>query len=129
MAYRTDRVRLVVLLRRKSTLSKEEFHQYWSGPHATLFTSLDIVKTNLFKYEQAHTNDSVMQQTEMAQMLGAAQSEWDGMVVFEAESYAKIFEVLQHEDYRTKVAPDEDNFLDRMGCQTLPLDLMTIVDQ
>ncbi|KAJ7158628.1 hypothetical protein C8R46DRAFT_395815 [Mycena filopes] len=127
MAYRTDRVRLVVLLKRKSTLSKEEFHQYWSEQHAALFSSLDIVKTNLVKYEQAHTNDAVLQQ--MAQTLGAPPSEWDGIVIFEAESYPKIFEVFQHEEYRTKVVPDEEKFIDRMGCQTLPLDLVTVVDK
>jgi hypothetical protein len=56
MSYRTDRVRVVVLLKKKPTLSKEEFHKYWSGTHSALFSSLDIVKSNLVKYEQVRPN-------------------------------------------------------------------------
>ena len=52
MSLRTDRARLVLLVKRKATLSKEAFHHYWSGTHGALFSSLDIVKTNLLKYEQ-----------------------------------------------------------------------------
>jgi hypothetical protein len=30
---------------------------------------------------------------QIAEMMGAPMSEWDGMAIFEGESYAKIFEV------------------------------------
>jgi hypothetical protein len=108
MSHRTDRVRIVVLFKRKPTLSKEEFHKHWTETHGPLFSSLDAVKRNLLKYEQvcgasrlllslphstqAHINDLVLQQ--ITQMIpGAPTADWDGMAIFEAESYAKIFEV------------------------------------
>ncbi|KAJ6508005.1 hypothetical protein C8R47DRAFT_1036853 [Mycena vitilis] len=125
MSFRTDRVRLVVLLKRKSSLSKEEFHTYWSEKHGPLFSSLEIVKTNLLKYEQAHTNDAILQQ--ITQMMGAPMSEWDGMAIFEAETYGKIFEVFTHPEYQEKVIPDEKSFMDRESCQMLPLDLFTVI--
>ncbi|KAJ7475960.1 hypothetical protein FB451DRAFT_263796 [Mycena latifolia] len=127
MSFRTDRVRLAILLKRKSTLTEEEFSQYWSGTHAALFSSVDIVKKNLIKYEQAHVNQSVLMQ--LVQAMGAPMSEWDGMVIFEGESYAKIFEVFQSEEYNRIVVPDEENFLDRQGAQMLPLDLFTVIDK
>ncbi|KAF7336722.1 hypothetical protein MVEN_02107200 [Mycena venus] len=42
-------------------------------------------------------NDAVLQQ--IAQMMGAPLSEWDGMAIFEGGSYAKIFEIFQSEEY------------------------------
>ncbi|KAJ7678933.1 hypothetical protein DFH06DRAFT_975016 [Mycena polygramma] len=127
MSFRTDRVRLVALLKRKPSLSKEEFHKYWAEKHGPLFSSLEIVKTNLLKYEQAHTNDAVLQQ--VTQKMGAPMSEWDGMAIFEGESLAKIFEVFTHPEYQEKVIPDEKSFVNREACQMLPLDLLTVIDK
>jgi hypothetical protein len=50
--FRPDRVRLAVLIKRKPGMSVEEFGRYWAEVHGPLFTSLDIVKKNLVKYEQ-----------------------------------------------------------------------------
>ncbi|KAJ6576622.1 hypothetical protein DFH09DRAFT_1149881 [Mycena vulgaris] len=127
MAFRIDRVRLVILLKRKSTLSKEEFSQYWSGTHSDLFMSLEIVKSNLIKYEQAYTNQSVLLQ--LVEGMGLTMHEWDGMAIFEAESYAKIFEVFQNEEYKRIVVPDEHKFVDREASQIFPLDLFTVIDK
>lgn len=52
MSIRTDRVRLAILLKKKQDLTNEEFLNYWLNSHAKLFTSLEIVKKNLVKYEQ-----------------------------------------------------------------------------
>ncbi|KAJ7131587.1 hypothetical protein C8R43DRAFT_1207626 [Mycena crocata] len=125
MSFRTDRVRLAILLKQKPTLSKEDFHKYWSESHGTLFSSLEIVKTNLLKYEQAHMNDAVLQQ--IFQVMGTPMAEWDGMVIFEGESYEKIFAVFQDAEYQKIIVPDEEKFLDRQSAHMLPLDLFTVV--
>lgn len=52
MSIRTDRVRLAILLKKKQGLTNEEFLGYWLNNHAKLFSSLEIVKKNLLKYEQ-----------------------------------------------------------------------------
>jgi hypothetical protein len=106
MSFRTDRVRLAILLKRKATLSREEFRRYWIETHGPLVNSLDVIKTNLLKIEQvrkshdlshpsvekqqAHVNESVI--AHLTQM-PFGPSEWDGIAILEAESYAKIFEV------------------------------------
>ncbi|KAK7033231.1 hypothetical protein R3P38DRAFT_788641 [Favolaschia claudopus] len=129
MSYRTDRVRLVVLLKRKPTMTREDFQSHWAGSHCALFISLEIVKKNLLKYEQAHTSNTALQQFSHALRTPIPESEWDGMVIFEAESYAKILEIFQSEEYQRIVEPDAESILDRPNCQILSLGLITVIDK
>ncbi|KAJ7455336.1 hypothetical protein B0H11DRAFT_252492 [Mycena galericulata] len=126
-SFRTDRVSLAVLIKRNPSLSKEEFSTYWSETHAGLFQSLDIVKTNCLKYEQGHVNEPMLLQLVAA--MGLTKPEWDGLVVFEAESYAKIFEIFQNEEYLKVLVPDEKRFIDREASVVLPLDLNTVINK
>jgi len=125
MSFRQDRVRLLALLKRTPSLSKEEFSKYWVETHANLLLSVPIVQKNLLKYEQAHANDAIAQNLRQA---GLPISEWDGMAVFEAESYDKIMEVLRDPEYIKVVIPDGHNFLEWDKTVLLPLDLATIFD-
>ncbi|KAK7033229.1 EthD domain-containing protein [Favolaschia claudopus] len=129
MSYRTDRVRLVSLFKRKPGMTREEFQKYWASTHREIFTSLEITKKNLLKYEQAHTSDAALKQMAEASGVPMADSEWDGMAIFEAESYDKILEIFQSEEYQKTVNPDADKFLDRPKCQLLPLSLVTVIDK
>ncbi|KAJ7624108.1 hypothetical protein DFH06DRAFT_1340144 [Mycena polygramma] len=88
-AVRTDRVRLVLLVKRKPGLSKEEFSHHWVEVHGPLFPKLDIVRKNILKYEQAHLNEKMQEYFRVGSLTAA---EWDGMVTFESESYEKIME-------------------------------------
>lgn len=47
----SERVRMLLLLKRKVGMSHEEFVQYWVEEHAPLFASLQIVQRNVLKYE------------------------------------------------------------------------------
>ncbi len=49
--YRTDRVRLMFLLRKKAGLSDQEFQDHWRTVHANLFAAMPLARTNLLKYE------------------------------------------------------------------------------
>ncbi|KAF5385132.1 hypothetical protein D9615_000971 [Tricholomella constricta] len=122
--FRTDRVRIIIFVKRKPGLSKEEFSRYWKGPHAELFTSLETVKKNVIKYEQAHVNDKYITAPQ-AMAMGLTAPDWDGFAVFDAESYDKLFEVFSSEEYAKIAVPDEENFIDRPKFQILPLDLFT----
>ena len=51
--------------------------------------------------------------------MGTIPSTFWGQVIFEAESYDKIIEVLSHPEYISRVFPDEKNFLDRSKSQVL----------
>ena len=58
-SFRTDRVRLAVLMAPKPGLSFEEFDRYWLDVHANVFASIAIAKRNLLKYEQVSPQVSV----------------------------------------------------------------------
>ena len=50
--YRTDRVRLAILVYRKPGMSLQDFQDYWRKEHAKVFSGIEVVKKNLLKYEQ-----------------------------------------------------------------------------
>ena len=91
-------------------MSETEFHAYWSGQHYKAFSSMDVVKQNLLKYEQCHQNAAQLQKFKDA---GFTVPDFDGIAIFEAESYDKIMAVFTSEEYKTKAIPDEENYLDR----------------
>lgn len=47
-----NRVRMCALMYPKDGLSFEEFDHYWLHEHSKVFSSIEVVKTNLLKYEQ-----------------------------------------------------------------------------
>ncbi|KAJ7749714.1 hypothetical protein B0H16DRAFT_1551135 [Mycena metata] len=125
-SFRTDRVRLAILVKRKPGTSKEEFSRYWAEVHGPLFASLPIAKSSIMKYEQAHANTAALQSLQAA---GLKALEGDGMVIFEAESYEKIIEVMRSDDYQKIVIPDAEKFMDLGESQVLPVDLVTLIDK
>jgi len=102
-------VRLYSTMHKKEGMTQEEFHRYWRDVHGKLFTSLDISKKNLLKYEQVHVNTPVKGGMSAG---GYTMASWDGLAVFEAESYDKILAIFSSEEYQRVVYPDEAKFLD-----------------
>ncbi|KAG6919075.1 hypothetical protein DXG01_009328 [Tephrocybe rancida] len=121
--FRTDRVRLLVFLKRKQGITHEEFSHYWHGPHARAFMSLDIVKTNVITYEQLHAN---IHQTAPA-VLGVA-ADWDGIILLDGESYDKLFAVFESEEYKTHVLPDNQIFVDITKSSFFLANLATLIE-
>ncbi|KAJ7634694.1 hypothetical protein FB45DRAFT_1025624 [Roridomyces roridus] len=122
---RTDRVGLAVLATRKTGTTVEEFRRHWAEVHGPLVASIEIVKKNILKYEQAYPN------AELSAGLKAGGAnvpslDWDGMTIFEAESYAKI--TLQSDEFKKIAGPDADTFLNATEMRFIPLDLITVVD-
>ncbi|KAI0769379.1 hypothetical protein BD413DRAFT_493483 [Trametes elegans] len=107
---RPNRVRVVGLMHRKAGMTQEAFLEYWQKIHGPLFANMEITKKNILKYEQHHYNTSFNQGIAA---MGFNLIEYGGLAVFEAESYEKIFEVFQSEEYKQIVLPDEPNFIDR----------------
>ncbi|KAI0674974.1 hypothetical protein C8Q78DRAFT_1009866 [Trametes maxima] len=114
---RPDRVRLSMLLVPKEGLSLEDFRRHWIENHASLFSSLPVVKKNLLKYEQYHIDSTTT--AAVARQFQQEPTAWAGQVIFEAESLEKILEVFQDEEYQRIVVPDEEKFVKRT--EILPL--------
>ncbi|KAJ6609203.1 hypothetical protein B0H10DRAFT_1814201, partial [Mycena sp. CBHHK59/15] len=129
ISFRADRVRLVALIKRKSTLSKEEFSRLvlvWKT-WRSIFV-LDIVKTNLVKYEQVRPLGAPL--SSQFKNMGAPMTDWDGMAIFRRELCQDLRGlVFQSEEYAKVVIPDEEQFLGRKGSQLFPLDLITVIDK
>jgi len=126
MSLRTDRIRVVSFVKKKDDLSQEEFHRYWLEEHSKVFSSIAIAKRNLLKYEQMHKDHHVCKALDS---LGFLPPHWDGLALFEAESFEKFFAIFEDEEYKKIVVPDELKFIDRPKCTLLPLNLATIYDR
>ncbi|KAF8899395.1 hypothetical protein BD779DRAFT_1465317 [Infundibulicybe gibba] len=123
--FRKDRVRLILLSKRKEGITNEEFSEYWANSHARLFSSVPIVRQNLLKYEQAHTSEQTIP---LINSIGFSTAKWDGIAVFEATSYDKILAIFDSEEYKNIVIPDELKFADRDANLMLPLDLLEVIN-
>ncbi|KAG6918184.1 hypothetical protein DXG01_016171 [Tephrocybe rancida] len=112
---RTDRVRLLMLIKKKEGLTREEFSDYWRNVHAKLFMKLDIVKTNCLRYEQVKGHTDSKWATVLTDS-GLPTSDYDGVLMLDGESFEKLFEIFRSEEFLRNVAPDEENFVDRPNC-------------
>jgi len=74
---------------------------------------------------QAHGNTEALQQLKDASFPNL---EADGMAIFEASSYEKIFEVFTDEDYKKTVVPDEEKFLNKSKSLAFPADIVPVFD-
>ncbi|KAG5644107.1 hypothetical protein DXG03_009126 [Asterophora parasitica] len=124
---RTDRVRVIFFVKQNSKRPRvgnsEELGRSWISGHAEPFISLDIFKKNILKYELVLIDNKLVT---APQALGlTALDQWDGMVILEGESYDKLFEVLDSDEYKRLVWPLEQEFIIRSEGQVLPLDLYT----
>ena len=52
----------------------------------------------------------------------------DGMAIFEAATWDKLFEVFKDEEYVKTAIPDEEIFLDRSKTQAFPSTLVGVFD-
>lgn len=55
--------------------------------------------------------------------------DFDGLAIFEAESYDKIMAVFSSEEYQEKAVKDEEKFLDRSRIFCFPADLATVTEK
>ncbi|KAH7924774.1 hypothetical protein BV22DRAFT_1066126 [Leucogyrophana mollusca] len=124
MSLRTDRVRITASFKRKEGVSKEAFDEFWLNEHPKLFNSLDIVKKNILKYEQAYSNEVVAKAIGEA---GLTVSPFDAMAVFEAPSFEALMEVFTSEEYRTVVGVQSVKFFEKGG-HMFASNFATIID-
>lgn len=73
-----------------------------------------------------HYNDAFEQG---AKAMGFDIVSYRGVVIFEAESYEKIMEVFQSEEYERVIFPDESNFIDRSKTGFFPGPFITFIDK
>ncbi|KAI5825109.1 hypothetical protein K523DRAFT_251805 [Schizophyllum commune Tattone D] len=116
---RKDRVRLVYLVKRRKDLTHEEFSDYWLKVHSKIFAGSSVAHQYMSRYEQMHP--SVATQKIWQEKYGIRSTTFDGVGLFEADSFEDIRKVFDSEEYKTNILPDEYKFLDQDGCQIIPM--------
>lgn len=93
-------------------MSFEDWSNYWLKTHGPIFLNTQIAKQNLIRYEQLHVNQTAKQMFEAA---GYKVPDFDGVVVFEAESYEKLVATITSEEWFREVIADGDKIFDQDG--------------
>ncbi|KAJ8085228.1 hypothetical protein PM082_004022 [Marasmius tenuissimus] len=122
-AIRTDRIRLLYFIQRAPHLTYEEFDKYWEEVHGPLFVSIGIAKKNIHRYEQLTVDQE--SKTKL-QTIWPNIPDYDGIIVFEADSIEKLGELVSDEEWTTKVVPNAVKFINLetakyMFCHTAPI--------
>lgn len=63
-----------------------------------------------------------------AQDAGFATTDWDGLAVFDAVSMEKIMEIFGDPEYKEKVIPDEQNFIDHKKALAFPAQIVSVLN-
>lgn len=112
-------------MQKRKDLSLEEFYSHWRNVHGELFRSLEITKKNILLYQQAtpnqRMNDTFATATGMVTL-----GQWDGMAIFEAESWPKLLETFADPEFVRLVEPDTAKFVDEATIQFLAVDFRTV---
>lgn len=77
---------------------------------------MKIAKEKLVRYTQYHCNEDA---SKLASIGFTISDEFDGAAEFWARSVEDIVAVFTSQEYLTKTAPDEDNFIDRTKVKLL----------
>ena len=101
-------IKFTILLKRKSTITHQEFVTYHQDKHAPLFSSLAAVRQHVKRYVQQHAIP--------VKIPGLPPVKYDGITEIWFNSTEDINAVFNDPEYLKKIRPDEELFLDIQGC-------------
>lgn len=101
-------VALVVCIKRRRELTREEFSRYWREVHAPIIQNCGGFNQHLVSYTQHHLSG---EGDEIADMFGVS-GDYDGIAVLEFASRKDLIIAFKDPDYVSRVRPDEPNFVD-----------------
>ncbi len=102
-------VKFTILLRRKPSMSHDEFTSYHRERHAPLFCALPAVRQHVRRYVQCHTVP--------ASIPGLPPITFDGITELWFDDVAGLEAVFTSESYMETIRPDEAKFLDLHACE------------
>ena len=104
-------VKFTILLRRKPSMTHEEFVAYHRDQHSPLFCSLPAVRQHVRRYVQQHTLP--------LNIPGLPAAKYDGITELWFDDATDIGVVFGDAEYLTRIRPDEERFLDLHSCDFL----------
>lgn len=102
-------IKFTILLRRKPTITHDEFVAYHREQHAPLFCGLPAVRQHVRRYVQCHTIP--------ASIPGLPPVTFDGITELWFDDVAGLEAVFTSESYMETIRPDEAKFLDLHACE------------
>ncbi|WP_213817058.1 EthD domain-containing protein [Glaciihabitans sp. dw_435] len=104
-------IKFTILIRRRPDLTREEFITYHREQHAPLFMSVPAVRDNVRRYVQQHALD--------VELPGLPAPTFDGATELWFDDVEGIGRVFGDPEYLAIIRPDEERFIDLLGCEFL----------
>ena len=101
-------IKFTILLKRRPSLTHDEFVEHHKSVHAKLFMSVAVVKQTVRRYVQQHGMD-----IDLPEM---PKTKFDGMTELWFDDVASLGRCFSDPEYMARVRPDEESFLDLHGC-------------
>jgi uncharacterized protein (TIGR02118 family) len=105
-------VKFTILLKRKPTLTHEQFVDHHKNSHAPFFMSVKVVQDTVRRYVQQHAMMDV-------ELPGMPPPKYDGVTELWFDDVDALARCFSGDEYMAKVRPDEESFLDLHGCDFL----------
>ncbi|KAF9257176.1 hypothetical protein L218DRAFT_880012 [Marasmius fiardii PR-910] len=121
---RTDRVKILIFIKKRKDMTTEEFERYWLREHSMVYSSFVQGKKEPLVYEQMYINH---EEKEKMQKAGWGVLDYDGVVAFDAQSFESFSGLLDGDEYVRTVIPDELKFTTREAALVVKLRTATIV--
>lgn len=102
-------IKFTILLRRKPSMTHDEFVAYHNERHGPLFCALPAVQEHVRRYVQCHTVP--------ASIPGLPPVTFDGITELWFDDVAALEAVFTSESYLETIRPDEAQFLDLHACE------------
>ena len=102
-------IRLIYVLRRKPSMSRDEFQKYWHEVHGPL-VARHATALNILRYLQDHTLDDPMNE-QMAHARGGMEPAYDGVAELWFNDLAALRAARQSPEWKASTE-DEGNFID-----------------
>lgn len=111
-------VTLIVCIKRKEGMSREDFSRYWRENHGPLVRSCASFTRYLTGYSQYHLSGAGDPEVGNAEAEFGVSGNYDGIARLEFRSAEDMERAFADPDYLANVRPDEPRFIDIAGCMS-----------
>ncbi len=101
-------IKFTILLKRKTSLTHDQFVRHHKDVHANLFMSVRVVKETVRRYVQEHTLP--------VELPGMPPAKYDGITELWFDDIDALGRCFSDSEYMSKIRPDEESFLDLHRC-------------
>ena len=101
-------IKFTILLKRKGSLTHDQFVEHHKTVHAALFMSVGAVKDTVRRYVQQHALP--------VELPGMPPAKYDGVTELWFDDAEALGRCFSDAEYLERIRPDENSFLDLHGC-------------